>query len=69
MKKLYLFLFKILAWIEVFSGKAKVWSMNKLHEVDYHRHYKPHKKYMRGDNEKIWCDYFTLLYTTLGSYG
>tara|TARA_R100000781_G_scaffold114803_1_gene87000 strand:+ start:659 stop:823 length:165 start_codon:yes stop_codon:yes gene_type:complete len=54
MKKLYLFLFKILAWIEVFSGKARVWAMNKLHEVDYHRHYKPHKKYMKGkDNEKI----------------
>lgn len=33
MKKLYLFLFKILAYIEIYSGKGRVWLLFKMHEV------------------------------------
>ena len=43
-KKIYLILFKGFAYLETFTGKARVWALNRMHSMDY----KPHKNYMRG---------------------
>tara|TARA_R100000005_G_scaffold95585_1_gene77719 strand:+ start:1109 stop:1288 length:180 start_codon:yes stop_codon:yes gene_type:complete len=43
-KRMYLIIFKGFAYLETFTGKARVWALNKMHSMDY----KPHKKYMRG---------------------
>ena len=46
-KNIYLIIFKMFAYLEIFSGKARVWALNKMHNIDY----KPHKKYMRGGRQ------------------
>jgi|TARA_X000001388_G_scaffold34022_1_gene24040 hypothetical protein len=46
-KKIYLIIFKMFAYLEIFSGKARVWALNRMHNIDY----KPHKKYMRGGRQ------------------